>query len=707
MTGIAQKIIANPNAYSIDMLTAGVQNGTVPAYIGIPLIQQKTQELQKSKAMMAMAQPQQPPIAQEVLDQAQAATGLQGLPSNLPAQAYAPGGIIVFAEGGEADDEEDDDEFDMGKDEQQLFDMLRRRLASNAEYGEMAGLGALPVGIEKAVETKREVSSKIGNQPKKTQSEGIVQLTKEGTPDGDLINKIMMKESGGRRYDKQGNLLTSPKGAQGEMQVMPATSRDPGYGIRPAREGDAEDLARVGREYFGKMLNKYGDPKLAAIAYNWGPGNTDKWLMAGADPSKLPRETQKYSADMAGGGEVHFDGGGIADIFKMSKEEIADMMRRKLRMEQARDAFSKAPAAAESQAARLGPTATQSKPSPSMMSRLSSLFANPYTAVGGTGAGITALTGNYLNRLSDEELEALQNAGGGDDTALAAAIMRQGRENPSVATVANQAQAPAAKPQAPAMSTADVQQEIQRLKNRPTMGPLPTDEAPEAAPAAPEAAPATDAMGNYLGDYAAYLKDRREQMAKDKEENKYLALLQAGLGMMGGTSRYAGANIGQGASQGVAAYLAGQKQAGADERAIQQGMLGLTRAELYQKMHEADLAQKKEQKAESLKVSSARQAASELEGFNKQLTAIEAQIGKSVDASGKLAALESIGKSASEIAAERQRLINEILAGNSPAARRYQAITKTVNKKLGVDFEEPKGGLSGVLNYDPSTRTLR
>src|SRR5512137_2324035 len=136
MTGIAQKIIANPNAYSIDMLTAGVQNGSVPAYIGIPLIQQKTQELQKSKALMAMAQPQQPPIAQEVLDQAQAATGLQALPSNLPAQAYAPGGIVAFAEGGEADDEEDD-EFDMGKDEQQLFDMLRRRLASNSEYEEM------------------------------------------------------------------------------------------------------------------------------------------------------------------------------------------------------------------------------------------------------------------------------------------------------------------------------------------------------------------------------------------------------------------------------------------------------------------------------------------------------------------------------------------------------------------------------------------
>ncbi len=677
MTGIAQKIIANPNAYSIDMLTAGVQNGSVPAYIGIPLIQQKTQELQKSKALMGGMQQQQPPIAQEVLDQAQAATGLQGLPSNLPVQAYAPGGIIAFAEGGEADDEEEDDGLDMGKDEQQLFDMLRRRLASNSQYEEMAGLGALPVGISKAMETKREVSSKVGNQPKQTQSEGITQLTKEGTPAGDLIDKIMQKESGGRRYDKQGNLLTSPKGAQGEMQVMPGTARDPGYGIRPARANDPDDLARVGREYFEKMLGKYGDPKLAAIAYNWGPGNTDKWLMAGADPSKLPRETQKYSADMAGGGEVHFDGGGIADIFNMSKEEVADFMRRKLRMEQARDAFSKVPSAAPAAAAETAPT--------SFMEYLKQGASKLRPGIGGLGVGLPALLrSGDLNEGEDAELE-------------------KRRKMP--VTLGSSPQG--GKPVAPAMSPADVQQEIQRLKNRPPMEPMPAEATPEGSPAAPEAAATVDPMGNYLGEYAAYLKDRRGQMAQDKEENKYLALLQAGLGMMGGTSRYAGANIGQGASQGVAAYLAGQKQAGADERSIQQGMLGLTRADLYDKMHAADLAQKKEQKAESTKISAARQQASEFEGLNKQLTAIEAQIGRSVDASGKLAALESLQMKPDEIAKERQRIINEILMGNTPAARRHQAITKSINKKLGVDFEEPKGGVSSVLNYDPTTRSLR
>ena len=669
--GIAQNIINDPDSYSIDMLTTGVENGTVPAYIAIPLIQQKTQELNKNKALMGGMEQGQPPIAQEVLDQAQQVAGLDGLSTGLPAEGFAPGGIIAFADGGEAEDEED--EFDMSKDEQQLFDMLRRRLATNTEYGEMAGLGALPVGIAKAVETKREVSSKVGDQPKQTKSEGITQLTKEGTPDGDLINKIMMKESGGRRFDKQGNLLTSPKGAQGEMQVMPGTARDPGYGIRPAREGDPDDLARVGREYFGKMLNKYGDTKLAAIAYNWGPGNTDKWLMAGADPAKLPRETQKYSADMAGGGPVHFQSGGISDIFNMSKEEVADFMRRKLRMEQARDTFSKVPAAAPAAAAEA------TKPL-SFMEYLKQGASKLRPGIGGMGVGLPALLrSGDLNEGEEAELE------------------KRRKMPPTIGT----GPAPAANKPA-AMSPADVQQEIQRLKNRPPMA-MPAEEMVEEKPAAPEApAATTDAMGNFIGEYASYLKDQKEAIAKDKEQNKYLALLQAGLGIMGGTSPYAGANIGQGAGQGVAAYLAGQKQSSADTRALQQGMLGLTRAELYDKMHAADLAQKKESKAESTRISALRQKATEREGMEKLAAGIEAQIGRSIDASGKLAALESIGKSASEIAAERQKLINQTLMGNTTQARRYQALMK----KLGYDVEET-GGSSGVLTYDPSTKTLR
>jgi hypothetical protein len=380
---------------------------------------------------------------------------------------------------------------------------------------------------------------------------------------------------------------------------------------------------------------------------------------------------------MAGGGPVHFQSGGISDIFNMSKEEVADFMRRKLRMEQARDTFSKIPPAAPAAAAEAA------KPL-SFMEYLKQGASKLRPGIGGMGVGLPALLrSGDLNEGEDAELE------------------RRRKMPPTLGTAPQ-----GGKPVTPAMSPADVQQEIQRLKNRPPME-MPPEEVAEEKPAAPEAPATVDPMGNFIGEYAAYLKDQKEAIAKDKEQNKYLALLQAGLGIMGGTSPYAGANIGQGAGQGVAAYLAGQRQSSADTRALQQGMLGLTRAELYDKMHTADLAQKKELKAESNKTSALRQSASELEGLGKQLTAIEGQIGRSVDASGKLAALSALQMKPEEIAAERQRIINEILAGDSPAARRYRAITKSMNKKLGVDFEEPSSGTTRVLDYIPSTRTLR
>ena len=568
MTGIAQKIIADPDSYSIGMLTQGVQNGTVPAYIGIPLIQEKTMALKQSQAMMGGMQQGQPPIAQEVLAQAEQATapvGIPGLQSNLPVATGASGGIVAFAEGGEADDEEDDDELGMSEDEKQLFNIMRSRMASGDEYEEMAGIGALPAGVSKAVSTKREVSSKVGNEPKQTKSEGITQLTKEGMAPESLINKIMQKESGGRRYDKDGNLLTSPKGAQGEMQVMPGTARDPGFGIRPARAGDPDDLARVGREYFNVMLDKYKDPKLAAIAYNWGPGNTDKWLMAGADMSKLPKETRDYSRDMAAGGAVHFQSGGINNPFsRYASPEIASQIN--IIDQQIADAEeeikqfkNKQPPAGSQEFMGWKQKLNES------MARKNALEAGYKNLAEQTGAARPYL-GNMMQ----------QATGVGKPPEI---LKTPPPVNPAQNKVSN-----TPVPQKMDMVNPDEASIAAEKAARYT---------PPTAGAAKAEEPAlVNPMGDYIGEYASYLKDRKEQLGKDKETNKYLALLQAGLGMMGGTSRYAGANIGQGASQGVAAYMAGRKQESADDRAIQQGMLGLSRADLYNKMHLEDIKRK-------------------------------------------------------------------------------------------------------------------
>lgn len=110
-----------------------------------------------------------------------------------------------------------------------------------------------------------------------------------------LADVVLSNESGGKRYGADGALLTSPKGAQGEMQVMPKTATDPGYGVVPAKDGSPEELARVGRDYLAAMEHRYQDPAMAMAAYNAGPGAVDKALLHGANwLEHLPDETQKY-----------------------------------------------------------------------------------------------------------------------------------------------------------------------------------------------------------------------------------------------------------------------------------------------------------------------------------------------------------------------------------------------------------------------------
>ena len=104
-----------------------------------------------------------------------------------------------------------------------------------------------------------------------------------------LLQAIEQVESGGRRN------AVSPKGARGRMQVMPATARQPGYKVKPAKNESEEEYTRVGRDYAKALLKHYdGDLDSALVAYNYGPGNANKWIAAGRDKRKLPEETRNY-----------------------------------------------------------------------------------------------------------------------------------------------------------------------------------------------------------------------------------------------------------------------------------------------------------------------------------------------------------------------------------------------------------------------------
>jgi soluble lytic murein transglycosylase len=116
-----------------------------------------------------------------------------------------------------------------------------------------------------------------------------------------LVGTIKDLESKGQRFGADGKLLQGPvtrsgERAIGEMQVMPSTAADPGYGIKPANLSDPDDIARVGTEKAQMLVKRYGDVRKVLAAYNWGEGNVDKAVKqnGAAWLDLAPAETKAY-----------------------------------------------------------------------------------------------------------------------------------------------------------------------------------------------------------------------------------------------------------------------------------------------------------------------------------------------------------------------------------------------------------------------------
>jgi hypothetical protein len=108
MIGDLLSNLAKAQDTSIQALQRGIQDGTIPSYIGVPMLEQKVQQSKRAQQIQAgMQAQQQPTIKDQVLAQAaQTEGGIDHAQSNLPT-SYAGGGIVAFAGGGVPQDQID------------------------------------------------------------------------------------------------------------------------------------------------------------------------------------------------------------------------------------------------------------------------------------------------------------------------------------------------------------------------------------------------------------------------------------------------------------------------------------------------------------------------------------------------------------------------------------------------------------------------
>lgn len=118
---------------------------------------------------------------------------------------------------------------------------------------------------------------------------------------GTLLDSVIVQESRGRHYGANGQLLRSSAGARGIAQIMPATGRNPGYGVRPLQDDSEAEHRRFASDYLGAMLREFdGDKSKALAAYNAGPGAVQKAVRRYGDQwlRHMPAETQNYVPDV-------------------------------------------------------------------------------------------------------------------------------------------------------------------------------------------------------------------------------------------------------------------------------------------------------------------------------------------------------------------------------------------------------------------------
>ena len=485
-----------------------------------------------------------------------------------PPQNFAPGGIVAFADGGDTtDDDEEEDDIPM--------------------MGNPMGEAYLPSMITRGVPTNKQAPAQpVSDIPKHKFYDLIKSTANDMGVDVNAALKLAHKETGNLNNPEK---AVSRAGAQGVLQIMPKTGQS--LGLKDPF--NPEENVQKGLEYFKKLYQKYGDYKTAAIAYNWGPGNTDKWIKSGRDMNALPAETYKYQMSFAQGGDVqHFAEG----------DEVKELYPGQKRDKELYEGIASLPSRVTKY---LSPTrivddissiAKWGQKDPRQQYK--DYYPDQYAS-----AQEKSASKNGMIPTKSPELPDYTNDVPYSQTAASQPVVNKPQVNPAVNQAVNQAVKPSS---GIASGLPDYTNDVPYSPNAASQPLEQASEAPEPQKQEPAKMSSRELLESYL-------MDKWNKQGEEADKDKWMSLLSAGLGMMSGTSPYAAANIGQGAQQGIAAHMMARKNQQAQQNALLSGMLGLEKQKGLENYYKSMSDDRKLALIQQAEISNARIAA-ELRG---------------------------------------------------------------------------------------------
>jgi len=523
------------------------------------------QQNQMAQRPPMMQQPQQPQGPADV-----------GIASNpVPPMQMAGGGIIAFDDGGDVDSDED---------YQEAIDDANQE-SMNSQIYEMINQLKMPekstnIGILSGYQTPEKTPE--SKQTNNSLKEIINAKANEYKIPAELMQKIASSESGGKA--NAANPLSSAKGL---FQFTDATWV--GMGGKPGEQFDPEKNAELGAKFirqnaeglkkaFGRdptygeiyAANHFGlkgakdllsmDPRtpmeeaVSGLVLKQNPqlrGHTVGQVMAG-----LNKKTGDGIVSLARGGAIqHYDDGG--EIERIGGE-----------LDALRSATQTMEEAMRSGGSRGGAIAPELRAGYENALKLRNERQKEYEALMNK-TDVNKAAFNYqssLNPVQPEPNKKVQKA------------VKEG----------NAVQPNPRFPPANAVPSTDAMMEADQGGGAPPKE-VPVEEKPTRKLTAAE-----EDQFNLMN----YIKQRQASIDKASMDDKNMALLAAGMGMMAGTSPYAFSNIGAGGLQGVQQLAASQKLRASQEAAMGKLYGSASQAEMLNRLRQDTLSQRKD---ESLK----------------------------------------------------------------------------------------------------------